>query len=76
MTKLTSFETLEPNEAANIAEMTNILRRKMERDYAKGNTKRDAHPKTVGLLKASFQIEQGLSDELGIPIDLVTENSL
>lgn len=68
MTKLTSFETLEPNEAANIAEMTNILRRKMERDYAKGNTKRDAHPKTVGLLRALFIIEADLPAELRVGI--------
>ena len=39
----------EPNEAALIAEMIDILRRKMERDYQKGGTRRDAHPKTVGL---------------------------
>ena len=68
MTKLTSFETLEPNEAAHIAEMTNILRRKMERDYAKGNTKRDAHPKTVGLLRALFIIEADLPAELRVGI--------
>lgn len=64
MTKLTSFETLEPNEAANIAEMTDILRRKMERDYAQGETRRDAHPKTVGLLRAQFIIETDLPTEL------------
>ncbi len=68
MTKLTSFETLEPNEAANIAEMTDILRRKMERDYAKGETKRDAHPKTVGLLRAQFVIEADLPAELRVGI--------
>jgi hypothetical protein len=68
MTKLTSFETLEPNEADNIAEMTDILRRKMERDYAKGNTRRDAHPKTVALLKANFQIEHDLPNELKVGI--------
>ena len=41
---LHSLETLEANEPALIAEMTDILRRKMERDYAKGATLRDAHP--------------------------------
>ena len=60
MKKLSTLEEREPNEAANIAEMTDILRRKMERDYEKGDTRRDAHPKTVALLKASFQIEADL----------------
>lgn len=68
MTKLTSFETLEPNEVDNIAEMTDILRRKMERDYAKGDTKRDAHPKTVGLLRANFIIAADLPAELRVGI--------
>ena len=56
MTRLKSFESREPDETAHIAEMTDILRRKMERDYEKGDTRRDAHPKTVALLKGSFQI--------------------
>lgn len=68
MSKLSSFETSEENEAENIAEMTDILRRKMQSDYAKGDTRRDAHPKTVGLLKASFQIEPGLSKDLRVGI--------
>lgn len=68
MSKLTSFETLEPDEADNIAEMTDILRQKMERDYDKGETKRDAHPKTVGLLRANFVIEADLPAELRVGI--------
>jgi hypothetical protein len=57
---LTPFETLEANEAAMIAEMTDILRRKMERDYPAGGTRRDAHPKATGLLRGSFRIEPDL----------------
>ncbi len=68
MTKLSSLEKREPDEAANIAEMTDILRRKMERDYTKGDTKRDAHPKTVALLKADFQIEPNLPKEFKVGI--------
>jgi hypothetical protein len=68
MTKLTAFETLEPDEAANIAEMTDILRQKMQRDYVEGDTKRDAHPKTVGLLRASFIVEANLPTELRLGI--------
>ncbi len=63
-----SFERHEPNEAALIAEMTDILRRKMERDYAQGGTRRDAHPKTVALLRGTLEIEAELPDELRIGV--------
>lgn len=59
---------MEPNEAALIAEMTDILRRKMERDYTRGATARAAHPKTVGLLRGSFRIEPGLPSALGVGV--------
>jgi len=49
-----------------IAEMTDILRRKMARDHAKGATRRDAHPRTVGLVRGSFRIESGLPAALRI----------
>lgn len=62
------LEQLEPDEAAMIAEMTRILRAKMARDYAKGATRRDAHPKTVGLLRGKFSIEPGLPPELRIGV--------
>ena len=57
-------EKHEPHEAAMISEMTDILRRKMQRDYAKGGTRRDAHPKTLGLLRGSFEVEADLPPEL------------
>jgi Catalase len=63
---LTSFESLEPGEAALIAEMSDILRRKMERDYAKGVTRRDAHPKALGVLRGSFTVEPNLPAELKV----------
>lgn len=66
MSRRNALEKREPNEAALIAEMTDILRRKMERDYAKGDTRRDAHPKTLGLLRASFRIEPNLPIELRV----------
>jgi hypothetical protein len=66
VSKLNALETREPNEAAHIREMTDILRRKMERDYPQGRTRRDAHPKTLGVLKGSFAIEPGLPAELRI----------
>ena len=59
-------EEREPNEAALVAEMIAILRRKMARDYAKGGTLRDAHPKTLGLLRGRFRIESNLPKALRV----------
>jgi len=64
----TNFETLEPNEAAMIVEMTDILRRKMERDYRQGSTRRDAHPKATGLLRGSFVVEPDLPAEFRVGV--------
>lgn len=63
---LSRFEKREPREAAHVAEMIAILRRKMERDYDKGGTLRDAHPKTLGLVRASFEIETDLPAALRV----------
>ena len=46
--------------------MIEILRRKMARDYAKGGTLRDAHPKTLGLLRGRFRIESNLPKALRV----------
>jgi hypothetical protein len=59
-------EKREANEAALTAEMIAILRRKMARDYARGGTLRDAHPKTLGLLRGRFRIEPGLPESLRV----------
>ncbi len=64
--KFGPVEEREPNEAALVAEMIAILRRKMARDYAKGGTLRDAHPKTLGLLRGSFRIEPNLPESLRV----------
>ena len=66
MAKPRSLETREPREAAHVAEMIDILRRKMERDYGRGHTRRDAHPKTTGVLRARFEVEPDLPDELRV----------
>ncbi len=65
---LHSLESLEANEPALIAEMTDILRRKMEHDYAKGATLRDAHPKTLGVLRGTFTVAPDLPAELKVGI--------
>jgi hypothetical protein len=54
------------DEAALIAEMTQILRRKMARDYEVGRTLRDAHPKTTGLLRGRFEVAADLPRELRV----------
>jgi hypothetical protein len=61
---LTPFETLERDEEKHAAHIVEILRRKQEKDYAPGSTRRDAHPKHTGLLQAVFTVESGLPAEL------------
>ena len=61
-----SLERHEPGEAALIDEMIAILRRKMATDYAPGDTRRDAHPKTVGLVRGRFTIAPDLPRELRV----------
>jgi hypothetical protein len=48
--------------------MTAILRRKMDADYARGGTLRDAHPKTIGLLRGKFIVEPDLPRELRVGV--------
>ena len=60
--------TSSPQEAALIAEMTDILQRKMARDYAAGATKRDAHPKSLGVLRGRFVIEPQLPAHLRVGV--------
>ena len=61
-----SPDTREPDEAAMTAEMIDILRRKMARDYDKGHTRRDAHPKATGLLRGRFEVEPDLPKHLRV----------
>ncbi|MFK7000992.1 catalase family protein [Flavobacterium oreochromis] len=51
-----------------ILNMQTILQEKMEKDYAKGKTKRDAHPRSLGLLKANFKIIKNLPIDLQVGI--------
>ncbi len=57
-------DALEPNESAHIEEMIAVLRTKIEKDYAKGTTLRDAHPKSLGVLRGIFRVETGLASYL------------
>ncbi|MFK7049737.1 MULTISPECIES: catalase [Flavobacterium] len=49
-----------------ILDMQSMLQEKMEKDYAKGKTKRDAHPKCLALLKGHFKIIENLPNNLQI----------
>ena len=49
-----------------ILEMQAILQNKMEKDYGKGETKRDAHPKCLGLLKANFKVVENIPNEFKV----------
>ncbi len=69
-----SLEQREPDEAALIAEMIAILRRKMASDYAGGKIRRDAHPKTVGLLRGKFRIAPDLPPELRVGLFKQAQN--
>ena len=62
------LEKREPDEAALTAEMIAILRRKMAADYDRGDTRRDAHPKTVGLVRGKFVIEADLPEALQVGV--------
>ena len=58
-----NLESVPSDEAAQVAEMIDVLQRKMARDYAKGATRRDAHPKSLGVLRGRFTVESGLPAE-------------
>jgi len=45
-----------------------MLKEKLQKDYSKGSTKRDAHPKCLGLLKAYFIVEKNLPKEYQVGI--------
>ncbi|WP_297634949.1 hypothetical protein [uncultured Clostridium sp.] len=49
-----------------IDSLISMLRKNMENDYLKGTTKRDAHPKTLGLLKAEFKVVKDLPEFLRV----------
>lgn len=62
------IDPTERDEDALIARIEQVLRRKMERDYAPEDTKRDAHPKQHGLLQAEFAVLADVPAELKIGV--------
>ncbi len=51
-----------------ISEMTTILQKNIEQNYQAGDTKRDAHPKALGLLKAQFTVLDNIPKDLQTPV--------
>ena len=56
----------ERDEERLIARIERVMREKLEKDYAAAETKRDAHPKHLGLLEATFAVERDLPPELRV----------
>lgn len=57
-----------------IESLINILKERMSNDYLPGNTKRDAHPKALGLLKATFKVSSNLPSDLKIGVFKSSKN--
>jgi len=60
------LEAPPPDEQLHIDSLIQNLRDKMKREYRPGHTRRDAHPKMHGCVKARFVIESTLEPELRI----------
>ena len=57
-----------PDESNLILDMTDILKSKMIKDYKPGETRRDAHPKTLGILKGAFTVEEDIPENLKVGV--------
>ncbi len=55
-----------PGEDEYIRKIAESLKSDIERTYKPGSTRRDAHPKNIGCVKAEFTVEPLLSEELRI----------
>ena len=68
MSSLTPFETPEADEEKNVAHIIEVMRRKLEKDYAPGSTRRDAHPKHTAVLQARFTVEAALPPAMRVGV--------
>jgi hypothetical protein len=68
MESISRFEKVPADEEHLIRDMAGILQEKMSRDYRKGPTRRDAHPKTLACLQAEFKVEPDIPAELKVGI--------
>jgi hypothetical protein len=58
----------EPHEEELITHIQQVMQRQLERDYVPGATRRDAHPKHTGLLKATFTVLPNLPPALRVGV--------
>ncbi len=65
---VTKFENIPDDEDRLIKDMEAILQEKMSKDYPAGQTKRDAHPKSLACLQAEFIVEPDIPAELKVGI--------
>lgn len=56
------------HERALVAEMIDLLQRKLEQQYEAGATLRDAHPKTLGVLRGEFTVAPDLPAHLRVGV--------
>ncbi len=61
---ITRFEKVPADEKRLIKDMEVLLQEKMATDYPAGQTRRDAHPKTLACLQAEFIVEPNIPAEL------------
>lgn len=61
---ISTFESVPADEQRLIEDMALLLQEKMSKDYPAGQIKRDAHPKTLALLRAEFIIEPNIPPDL------------
>lgn len=60
----TPVEEVPPGESAAIASMMAMLTQQLTKHYAPGETRRDAHPKNLGMVSASFTVDEACPQEL------------
>lgn len=65
---ITKFENVPADEDRLIKDMKVILQEKMSKDYSPGQTRRDAHPKSLACLQAEFIVESDIPAELKVGI--------
>jgi hypothetical protein len=65
---ISRFEKVQADEEYLIRDMAEILQEKMSRDYRKGQTRRDAHPKNLACLQAEFKVEPNIPAALKVGI--------
>jgi len=61
-------EQLQPDEDVHVQKLIELLKGKMQKDYASGKMMRDAHPKQHGCIKAEFSVEPQLPNELRVGV--------